>query len=201
MNSGPLNRMSANRFSMLSMDDDEEEIKQEVKPVVQEVKKEVREWKLTETPQMETRQWNTDGVAFPKLRHKRAFARGYAFRDDTRPPTKLIRGYGFKDDSPPVPETLKPTTPTPLEIDFPKLSGYDGPKTPPYPKMTPESHTPPYPPNEEPILTLAEKIKRAMEQHVSSMNVPEKETTIEMYTVIPIKTTLASDLQLAALQR
>ncbi len=172
-------KMNGNRFSVLAMDDEEVEIKKPI-PMVAEPIKEKREWKMDDGKPAEVRKWNLEESKFERVRHtKKAFHRGYAFKED-RPPTRPMRGYSFKDDSPPPQDTKKPTTPE----EFPKLSEYEQ-----------ESHTPPYAPSDSPIVTLADRIKQAMEQKQLGTSEEEPEPTLEMFSVIPMKTNLSGSLK------
>ena len=169
--------MSVNRFSILDLDDEEVEIQKPI-PKVAEPVKEVREWKIDDSKPADVRKWNLEESKFERVRRKKQFHRGYAFKDDTRPPTRPMRGYSFKDDSPPPEDTKKPSTPV---DEFPKLCEEQ------------ESHTPPYRPSDSPVQTLAARIKHAMEQRVQQ--VPQDASdTIEMYSVIPMKTQLSGSL-------
>lgn len=170
--------MSVNRFSILDLDDEEVEIQKPI-PKVAEPVKEVREWKIDDSKPAEVRKWNLEESKFERVRRKKQFHRGYAFKDDTRPPTRPMRGYSFKDDSPPPQDTKKPTTPE----EFPSLSKEE------------ESHTPPYPPSNSPLQTLAQRIKQAMEHRNVSQAEEEHQQTLEMYSVIPIKTKLTGSLK------
>lgn len=174
--------MSVNRFSILALDDDEIE-KPVLTPKLEEPIKEVRQWNLHEGAPAEVRKWRIDEPKFERSPQKRPFHRGYAFKDDSRPETRPMRGYSFKDDSPPAQDTKKPTTPESPE-EFPKLSDYEGPMT------------PPYPPSDSPILTFADRIKQAMEQKNLFQQEEEKEQQrLEMYSVIPMKTNLSGSLK------
>ncbi len=170
--------MSVNRFSILDLDEEEVEIQKPI-PKVAEPVKEVREWKIDDSKPTEVRKWNLEESKFERVRHKKPFHRGYAFKDDTRPSTRPMRGYSFKDDSPPPQDTKKPTTPE----EFPSLCQEE------------ESHTPPYPPSDSPIVTLADRIKQAMERRTLSQVEEEHQQTLEMYSVIPIKTNLTGSLK------
>jgi hypothetical protein len=171
-------KMNGNRFSLLAMDDEDVEVKKPI-PIVAEPIKEKREWKMDDGKPAEVRKWNLEESKFERVRQtKKPFQRGYAFKED-RPPTRPMRGYSFKDESPPPQDTKKPTTP---EEDFPKLSDYEY-----------ESHTPPYAPSDSPILTLASRIKQAMERQTHT--VEETEQTLEMFSVIPMKTNLSGSLK------
>lgn len=176
--------MSVNRFSILALDDEEVEIHKPI-PKVAEPVKQVREWNVDAGKPSEVRKWDLEESKFERIRSRRPFHRGYAFKDDSRPPTRPMRGYGFKDDSPPAQDTKKPTTPEPLVLeDFPKLSEYEGPKT------------PPYPPSDSPILTLADRIKDAIERtHSSTLEEEATQETLNMYSVIPMKTNLSGSLK------
>jgi hypothetical protein len=163
--------MSVNRFSILNLDDEEVEIQKPI-PKVAEPVKEVREWKIDDSKPAEVRKWNLEESKFERVRRKKPFHRGYAFKDDSRPPTRPMRGYSFKDESPPPEDTKKPSTPEEQEE---------------------ESHTPPYAPSNSPVQTLAERIKQSMEKQ--TQQVPEETSdTLEMYSVIPMKTQLSGSL-------
>jgi hypothetical protein len=163
--------MSVNRFSILNLDDEEVEIQKPI-PKVAEPVKEVREWKIDDSKPAEVRKWNLEESKFERVRRKKPFHRGYAFKDDSRPPTRPMRGYSFKDESPPPEDTKKPSTPEEQEE---------------------ESYTPPYPPSNSPVQTLAERIKQSMEKQ--TQQVPEETSdTLEMYSVIPMKTQLSGSL-------
>jgi hypothetical protein len=172
--------MSLNRFSILALDDEElEQPAPPPKPL--EPIKEVRQWNLHEGAPTEVRKWHLDESKFERTRQKRPFHRGYAFKDDSRPETRPMRGYSFKDDSPPPEQdTKKPTTPE----EFPKLSDYEGPRT------------PPYAPSDSPILTFANRVKQAIEQNTMVQLEEEKEQQrLEMFSVIPMKTNLTGSLK------
>jgi hypothetical protein len=174
--------MSVNRFSILALDDDEVE-KPVLTPKLEEPIKEVRQWNIHIGAPAEVRKWNIDESKFVRTPQKRPFHRGYAFKDDSRPETRPMRGYSFKDDSPPAQDTKKPTTPEPLE-EFPKLSDYEG------------TRTPPYPPSDSPILTFADRIKQAMEQkNLFQLEEEKEQQRLEMYSVIPMKTNLSGPLK------
>jgi hypothetical protein len=176
--------MSTNRFSILALDEEEVDLKRPT-PILAEPIKEVREWKLDDGKPSEVRKWNLDESKFERVYHKRPFHRGYAFKEDTRPPSsRSMHGYSFKDDSPPAQDTKKPTTPEPLDLEFPKLSEYQAPMT------------PPYGPCDIAIPTLAERIKHAMEEkHLSQREEINEGDTLEMYSVIPMKTNLSGSLK------
>jgi hypothetical protein len=83
-----------------------------------------------------------------------------------------MRGYSFKDESPPPEDSKKPST---LE------------------EQEEESHTPPYPPSNSPVQTLAERIKYSMEKQTQQI-AEETSERLEMYSVIPMKTQLSGSL-------
>jgi hypothetical protein len=203
-----------NRFALLNMDDDDLEKEQEMVQQVQgavtvpvpvpieETTKPVRHWHLNEGRPDNVREWNIDRTKPPK--RNGPFSR-YAFRDDEKSRPYIPRKYAFHDESPP-PESIKPVSPIPtmtvvppplfsnsvtpppddLKItnqeDFPKLSDYMRPTT------------PPYPPDDGWYPTLAERIKKAMENQEEVKSSEKK--VINMDTVIPMPTRLAQTLPL-----
>jgi hypothetical protein len=169
--------MSANRFSILDLDDEDIEIQKPI-PKPAEPIMEVREWKRDTGKPAEVRKWNLEESKFEHMRKRKPFHRGYAFKDDTRPATRPMRGYSFKDDSPPPEDTKKPITPE----EFPKLCEED------------ESHTPPYPHSNSPVQSLADRIRQAMERQTQPKQEEATQDTLEMYSVIPMKTRLSGSL-------
>jgi len=163
--------MSVNRFSILDLDDEDVEIQKPI-PKVAEPVKEVREWKIDDSKPTEVRKWNLEESKFERVRRKKPFHRGYAFKDDMRPPTRPMRGYSFKDESPPPEDSKKPST-----LD----------------EQEEESHTPPYPPSNSPVQTLADRIKYSMEKQTQQI-AEETSERLEMYSVIPMKTQLSGSL-------
>ncbi len=203
--------MSSNRFAMLSMDDDcsdtelQREVMVEQPPVtvpVVHTQDMTRKWTLQEGKPERTRDWNLD-TEKDKQKGKRGPFSRYAFREDThgsriRPP----RTYAFRDDSPP-PESLKPVspvtpqyptvvTPPPVDVskeeDFPKLSDYNRPQT------------PPYPPDDGWYPTLAERVRIAMvrsdEESARLAEEKSQKKVISMDTVIPMPTRLSTNLNI-----
>lgn len=212
--------MSSNRFAMLSMDDDDEDGQMTTNPppVVAQVPPIVVQKPSTKPEQQRT--WNID----KSRRFRQPFSRGYAFHDEEKPTFTPLKAYAFQDDdsskesvkhtSPveaPVslPErprvvqcrkcegehwTLSCTKNAPVKTNpspefvvvqsdeqFPKLSDY----------MRPQ--TPPYPPDDGDYPTLAERVKRSIEKDDSFKPI-EPVQTIEMMTVIPMRSTLIGKL-------
>lgn len=181
-----------NRFAMLSMDDDDEEkvvVKEQVleKPVSAVPVSETREkelkkkWNLNEGRPESVREWNLEA---PKTQGRRGPFSRYAFRDDDH---GKPRAYAFRDDSPPA-ETRKPVSPEPFqskvvsEEEFPTLSDYVRPMT------------PPYPPDDGWYPTLAERIRVAMERKEAPK--VEDKKVFNMDTVIPMPTRVNTTLHL-----
>jgi len=212
--SNPESEMSStqNRFAMLSMDDDssDAEIQKESLveqppvmvplPVEQPRPDVTRKWTLQDGKPERTREWNLDTEKTKGSGKRGPFSR-YAFRDDTHGPRiRPPRTYAFRDDSPP-PESLKPVSPVtpkyptvvtpPLvdvskEEDFPKLSDYNRPQT------------PPYPPDDGYYPTLAERVRIAIQRSdEDSARMAYEQTekkVINMDTVIPMPTRLSKNL-------
>ena len=203
--------MSNNRFAMLSMDDDNSDGETTKKLVVPEEKKKepepvnVREkdrqtekertWNILEGKPENTRQWNLEGHG------KRTPFSRYAFRDEDYTKHRAPRTYGFRDDSPPH-EKKKyvspvsphyPTAITPPLIEtsiglttdnFPTLSDYNRPQT------------PPYPPDDGWYPTLAQRIRVAMERKEAELPEISSKKVINMDLVIPMPTRLGTTLQM-----
>jgi hypothetical protein len=191
-----------NRFAMLSMDDDSGDELQQISkvehveqapvvvPVLVERPDATRKWNLHQAEPSEKREWNIERTN--PIRRMGPFSR-YAFRDEdrSRPPPRLHR-YAFRDESPPA-ESKKPVTPVyeslvktptypPMEEpvalkdeEFPKLSDYTRPMT------------PPYPPDDGYYPTLAERVKNSIERKETAESKEEKRT-FTMDTMIPLST-------------
>jgi hypothetical protein len=211
----PCSEMNANRFAMLSMDDDE--LDEQDNPVAQvhgepkmvyveqppitapvPVTHAPRKWSVQEGRPDVTRQWNLDTE---KPKNKRGPFSRYAFRDEDHARARVPRTYAFRDEESPSPEAQKPVTPVtpqyptaftppPVDVakeeDFPKLSEY----------MRPQ--TPPYPPDDGWYPTLAERVRLAIQRsdeeaaHVADQEAKKK--VINMDTVIPMPTHLSKNL-------
>ena len=200
---------TTNRFAMLNLDDSDEESMKEViaeqppvsvpLPIMTSGRDHLRTWNLKDGRPSEVRDWNVDTGTH---RHRRGglFSR-YAFKDDMKP--KVVgdrppRQYAFREDSPP-PESLKPVTP-----NAPATPPYYG--TPPPPPALPEEfpalsdyqrpQTPPYPPDDGWYPSLAERVKIAMEkQEIQDKSAAAAERrVINMDSVIPISTVLAKNI-------
>ena len=201
-----------NRFAMLSMDNDssdgeiQNETMVEQPPVVVPLRVEqsrpdlTRKWTLHDGKPERTREWNLE-VEKKKTYGKRGPFSRYAFRDDNhishiRPP----RAYAFRDDSPPR-ETVKPVTPvTPNHASVGKPSGVDVSKEEQFPRLSDYSppHTPPYPPDDGYYPTLAERVRFAMQRSdEDSARVAYEQSekkVINMDTVIPMPTRLSKNI-------
>lgn len=150
----------------------------------------VRVWDFKEETLSEKREWNLETRS--KKKHS-PFSR-YAFREEERPKLTVPRSYAFRDDSPP-PETQKTTSPAspqhppshtitpPPPEEFPKLSDYERPQS------------PPYPPDDGWYPTLAERVRLAMERKELQEKMGETKV-ISMDTTIPIQTRLFKKLSL-----
>jgi hypothetical protein len=205
----PCSEMFANRFAMLSMDDDEQDLdRQEPNVTLVEqppitvplpVTQATRKWGVQEGRPDTTRQWNLEKEA---TKSKRGPFSRYAFRDEDHARARIPRTYAFRDDSP-SPETRKTVspvtpqypsavTPPPVvvdsmkEEDFPKLSDY----------MRPQ--TPPYPPDDGWYPTLAERVRisieRSEEESVRLAEQQAQKKVINMDTVIPMPTKISKNL-------
>lgn len=180
------------------MDDDDDIVDPVTQPVEEVVpeKIEVPATKDDKNPK-NIRQWNME-----KRRFNKPFARGYAFHDERKKQVFVpLKTYAFQDDETktplpslsPVPsanaEVKKTTTPVEPEIevvsqvDFPKLSEYERPRS------------PPYPPDDREYPTLAERLKRAIEKEASFVPV-DRVPTMEMVSVIPVRTKFSSNLSI-----
>lgn len=156
-----------------------------------------RKWNLDEGRPETIREWHLEGS---KPRGRRGPFSRYAFHDDDNSKSRLPKTYAFRDESPPA-ETKKPVTPEPsatnfkpiaplttdkksvAEEDFPKLSDYVRPTT------------PPYPPDDGWYPTLAERIRVAMERKENSAKVEDKKVFTMDY-VIPMPTRVGATISL-----
>lgn len=192
---------NTNRFALLDVDssDEEREPVVEQPPVVVPLPvapTSSRNWNLDESRPTEIREWNLEKTS---SRRRGPFSR-YAFRDEERPKVAAPRGYGFRDESPPreakkpnspsspvSPHPLPPLPPSPplptnTLSEFPKLSEYNRPCT------------PPYPPDDGWYPTLAERVKLAMERQEIQAKTETK--VIGMDTVIPMPVRLNKNLSI-----
>ncbi len=205
--------MNANRFALLSMDDEDEVdnstsqepnvIHVEQPPITIPLPlpepKAIRKWGVQEGRPVNTRQWNLEDE---KGKSKRGPFSRYAFRDEDHAKSRAPRVYAFRDDSP-SPETRKTVspvtpqypsavTPPPLTVDslkeedFPKLSDHVRPQT------------PPYPPDDGWYPTLAERVRisiqRTDEESARLAEQQAQKKVINMDTVIPMPTKISKNL-------
>ena len=164
-----------NRFALLDLDSDEEH-PFAVPPPVVEVQEPPQE--TSRKKEQKNREWNVDTNHSGAFRHwnkanhhnrqnlqRKQFFRSYAFRDDE--PSKFAT-YAFKDEAP---------SSEPIELNernFPKLNDYVRP------------HTPPYPPDDKPYPSLAERIQMTPAPSPAAQEQKEKDIyVLKMDTFIP----------------
>lgn len=200
--------MNANRFALLSMDDDELE-EQDMPKVIHVEQPPItvplpaptatRKWAVQEGRPETTRQWNLEAE---KTKHKRGPFSRYAFRDEDHARTRMPRAYAFHDDDSPSPESQKPVSPVspqyPSAIPLPPVA-VDSLKQEDFPKLSDHvrPQTPPYPPDDGWYPTLAERIRVSIERSEEEARFKEEQSqkrVINMDTLIPMPTKISKNL-------
>lgn len=168
---------------------------------------EVRDWNLQELGHRRRKGPFARYAFRDEERPKVGIPRQYAFQDESPPETAVQTQIA----SPSVPVTVAPHTTTPIVEDYPpyapitppnlpgavpspdeKLSSQDYPKLTDYERPT----TPPFPPDDRFYPTMAQRIKMAMERKVpDESKVTDVKThdkkTFHMNTVIPMPTRIS----------